>query len=259
MNKKNKLKRCKNKLLSRGSPTIVDKYSLEYFMYEKDVFHLFYDFYALIYMDVFCGETGYNINHANKAKQITERMERKAEELYTYIYFNLLYSANSELEHAQRSMAINDDFHSDEQDELRDNIPYNFISKGDNYSLRLMYRGFSELNWEPYYGGPKWAKATNYLINTPNTIKQKIQWIDEVLDLQHNTGFILNKTSLACLSSKRKDTACHSDKRLSALDFRAQASLEELVSRSSSTVKKLYIANKNLLPRDQRSCLPGKK
>jgi len=35
------------------------------------------------------------------------------------------------------------------------------------------------------------------------TIVEKIYWIDEVLDLQHNTGFILNKTEFMALFDKR--------------------------------------------------------
>jgi hypothetical protein len=58
---------------------------------------------------------------------------------------------------------------------------------------------------ESLFWRSKWKDAASMLLKAESikTIVEKIYWIDEVLDLQHNTGFILNKTEFMALFDKR--------------------------------------------------------
>jgi hypothetical protein len=54
---------------------------------------------------------------------------------------------------------------------------------------------FSKLEWHPAYGGKPWADACEawFKLNGAKNNDSTMTWIDHVYDLQHNTGFLLNK------------------------------------------------------------------
>ena len=63
--------------------------------------------------------------------------------------------------------------------------------------------------WESCYGGELWANATRLLIELKKLLKLNNVYdklaltIDAILDLQHNNGFIMNKTGFGVLSGTK--------------------------------------------------------
>ncbi len=107
------------------------------------------------------------------------------------------------------------------------------------YALKIWYR---------HYGGKRWAEATRLLIQLKDskTLKDDIYLIDRIFDLQHNTGFILNKTVFATLDSRERVNRKHKNGRwyyVKPLNYRFTASLHDLVRYASSDVRGLYTAN----------------
>lgn len=118
-----------------------------------------------------------------------------------------------------------------------------------DFPLEEIARLFSLKCWEPEYGGSRWAKATKLLVRlkASKMLRDDIFLIDQILDLQHNTGHILNKTGFTCLSERR----CYrqpsaGQKRFVgwALAFRNRAKLEEMVKFASNEVRRVFMANK---------------
>jgi hypothetical protein len=65
---------------------------------------------------------------------------------------------------------------------------------------------FSMDCWSDCYGGLKWAQGTKALMElvkvyNSDDLQEMIMWIDIILDLQHNSGFIMNKTEFRKLST----------------------------------------------------------
>lgn len=113
------------------------------------------------------------------------------------------------------------------------------------WSLEAIQESFNRKGWTKWYGGKKWALATQYLIDLKNSkdIKNDIYIIDRIFDLQHNTGFILNKTEFKCLSKYNKII----NKRIFPLNLRFNSTIEEMVKYGSDKVYKIFMANKNYL------------
>jgi hypothetical protein len=110
----------------------------------------------------------------------------------------------------------------------------------------VVYALFSVPKWSAQYGGKKWAEAAKLLIEskTIKTRHEKVAWCDRVLDLQHNTGHLLNKTDFLPLS---RDYLPGSG-RYKALNFRAKArSVMNFVPYLSPSVRNLVIPRARLL------------
>lgn len=106
--------------------------------------------------------------------------------------------------------------------------------------------------WGDDYGGPKWGAATDFLIKlkASKSVKDDVFFIDRILDMQHNTGFILNKTVFATLDDRSRARRCNKKGRLytiKPLTFRFVASMKEMVEHCSFTVKGIYTANLNYI------------
>lgn len=56
--------------------------------------------------------------------------------------------------------------------------------------------------WSDVYCGPKWSNACDVYLNSLkiDSLKKKISWIDNCLDMYHNSGPLLDKTSFAVIS-----------------------------------------------------------
>ena len=106
--------------------------------------------------------------------------------------------------------------------------------------------------WCSSYGGPKWGQATDLLIKLKEakTFKDEIFLLDRIFDLQHNTGFVLNKTNFAILDDRsytRRRAKNGRSYAVKPLNFRFLARVDEMVEFCSYYVKGLYFANKNYL------------
>jgi len=134
-----------------------------------------------------------------------------------------------------------------------------FIKKNKPWSkcsLEAIREAFMMEGWDSEFGGVKWGEGTNYLIKLKESksIKDDIFYIDRIFDLQHNNGFILNKTCFEALENlclidlnpKIKTIHSHVDD-YCLLDARFELSIEILSSFCSPKVKKLYQSNKHLL------------
>jgi len=63
---------------------------------------------------------------------------------------------------------------------------------------------FNKKIWKRDYGGKRWARATKALIEAKKAfqagdLRGMIYYVDRIFDLQHNNGFILDKTNFAIL------------------------------------------------------------
>ena len=69
-------------------------------------------------------------------------------------------------------------------------------SKGDNVSFAELSKFFYlKAKWNSSYGGDAWAGIAHFYIEVAEskTLKEKIENIDKLFSLQHNTGTVLNK------------------------------------------------------------------
>ena len=228
---------------------------------------LFFDFYTLSLLNYFAGDN--SLNHENRVRRIRETYEKSVDELYDSIRHSLTYSVIREFRHFNEygpaypndlSALSRKSRHEHRNRNLRRflnnesnniDISYNRISK--------IYEGFLLDGWDSNYGGKLWATATKFLLDEPNTTKRKELWVDRVLDLQHNSGHILNKTKFIDISERTKYpkyTVNQKGKRVkkindywSALDYRRYSkTLSELAEFSSPKVNRLVTANLNFIP-----------
>lgn len=102
------------------------------------------------------------------------------------------------------------------------------------------------------YGGKRWGKATELLIKLKESksIKDDIFFIDQIFDLQHNTGFILNKGPFITLENHSVNIKDSTWKR--PLDIRFKYSPYDMLKWCSFEVRHLYITNLNYLPHVKR-------
>lgn len=71
------------------------------------------------------------------------------------------------------------------------------VADENNMPLLALHEYFRDLEWDQSYGGPAWANITAGLIELKNAsgYQDEAVWIDHVVDLQHNTGNVFNKSS----------------------------------------------------------------
>jgi hypothetical protein len=188
---------------------------------------MFFDFYALECLTHFCGPN--SLNFECRRDRIRYASESAIDTLYTHVKDALRVSVMSEYENAQCN------YHGDEQPRYKPGA-----------SLQYIRNVFAQKNrWNHSYGGKKWAIATDFVMQNPTTYIEKTIWIDRVFDLQHNTGFILNKTDFNCLEGEIKPKK---GRRQKILNFRASAKFVDLLDHCSLSTKKLAFANSCFIP-----------
>ena len=244
----------------------------------------FFDFYTLNLLKFFCVEK--SVNFGNREKRINELYSKVVNYLYSDIRKCLEYSVLREFRHFRVFTFGNDhsfsrhDFLLQISEDLHElnkivhkidanhlkykkiNLDYNENIYDEvkfcnfNFDLNDVYYGFDFFNWEKYYGGKLWAKAVAFLFEKPKTEKEKEFWVDRVLDLQHNSGFILDKTKYFRLSLKRQfktPNKKNKTKTIDALTYRRNCSnVTQLAQFCSHKVKKTCNINKGLLPEKLR-------
>lgn len=112
---------------------------------------------------------------------------------------------------------------------------------------------FYSFRWtDKYYGGKKWKQAVQHLkqLLAAKTDADAVYWIDRIMDLEHNTGFILDKGAYVFLKHISLSVPAPSGKKKTnknCLDFRFYAKLEDMIPMCSKRVQHIYTANKNYL------------
>lgn len=201
------------------------------------VIPLFFDFYLLTSLDFYIGKNGLIINHYKKREKISDEYEKCVEKLYPAVRDSLEWSVRGEIRHFEDCCCVNHD------------SVFREFYKFSRYKLsKLKLETIKDLFeygvWESDYGGETWAVATGFLLENPRTIQEKTYWMDRVFDHQHNNGFILNKTEFEELEYSYGSDEVYSN----YLDFRRNAKMIKLSKFSSKSIRKLLLANKNLLP-----------
>jgi len=225
----------------------------------------FFDFYSLSLLRYFAGPE--TLNYSNKARRVQDQYERIVDEFYLSVRHALEYSVFREFRHFTYYTECAGDNLNNRLKELSDNVssiffieytPDAFVKRVKSKleldmrsSLIDIKSSFDDYLWDCDYGGKLWGKAAAFLIENPRTHKAKELWVDRVLDLQHNTGHILNKTEFFQLSLRNQFANPSGGRgRRTALNYRRYAkTISELAHYSSPSVKKLVKANLNQFPK----------
>jgi len=222
----------------------------------------FFDFYSINELYLRCGgfrDIGYKEYSVFVSARAEEKIKAAYEEIvngfYAKVYAALVKSVTSELKH------FNSNAYSP--------VGYSFGAYGlykfykEKYGLtdeaitlarklpdvypEIAHLLFDGVKWSSDYGGKKWAKGTQALIDSKDikTTEDKLFWTDQVLDLYHNNGHMLNKTMFKALSDKAVNIDGHNR---TPLSFRAGVrSITRFIPFNSPRVAKLVIPQKNKL------------
>jgi hypothetical protein len=231
-------------------------------MRESDILKLFFNFYTLNVIRDFKDRENHIYYHS-KSSLIDDYAEMATEKMYREVRDALRYSCLREFRHAKDEYGgykicdagyntckkIRKYLHTAGCPE--GSTHYGKI--GEDFEKILTDSGFSFSYvrdifldggyWNSGYGGHLWGRATQFLYEIPKNEKQKVLWVDRVLDLYHNNGPLLDKTNFGVLfeSHDDLDDQC-------PLDFRASASLTKLSEHCSRKVRNIFIANRRALP-----------
>jgi hypothetical protein len=236
----------------------------------KEILSLFFDFYVLnevwfrtVGMEVY-GYAASIILPAAKERAIDSTFRAKVAAIKNEVVNALEASVRHEVRHWADETNRNKAFRKtcaavgikghdwDDGSEYDEGKEYTYadgkaFSKLPLPSISMMYHARC---WHRQYGGSRWGKGVDLLIKLKESknIKDDIFLIDQIFDLQHNTGFILNKTGFAGLEDRVNRRLPNGRKtQIKALNFRFRGSTEELSEHCSWRVKGLYVANKNYL------------
>ena len=227
----------------------------------------FFDFYLTNLMFDFNHRKNH-IYFGSKLDRITNVRNKHNDDFYKKVRDNLLYAVIREFRHIDYSFTFPDRGHEEYFkivnkyakairviDKRVDALRYNQVGSDKDIkifsSLKIdladVYTMFSAHKcWDTSYGGKLWAKATEFLINLPTTDKEKIIWVDRVLDLYHNSGPLLNKTKFKVLFKPK--TCGEKLMKRTALNYRRYAKAADLAKYASASIRKLFIANRRSLP-----------
>ncbi len=224
---------------------------------------MFFNFYGINLLRDFKNRDGM-IYYSSKSNRIDIIAELVTDEFYNEIYQALFYSCIRESRHFPSEMdyecTMFDDkkyfyFASDirslvktEENYKRQYIPFCEVLAKYGVTIYDIHTMFSSGLWHSDYGGKLWADACFMLLQLPKTHRDKVIWIDRVLDLYHNNGPLLDKTEFSILFSDDWECIGNDGNYYSALDFRAKASLKELKDQCSSKVKNIIVANARIFP-----------
>lgn len=227
----------------------------------------FFDFYTLSLLNYYAGEG--SLNFQNRSWRINEEYEKSVNSFYKLVRACLHYSCIREYRHFFEHFFANDYHLLDDKNYSRlkrnsKDISESFeITPSKEERGKVMRRVFhlADINdmvdafrmeggqWEELYGGELWAKAAEFLLEKPKSIKAKELWVDRVLDLHHNCGHILNKTELFSLSFRNQFSNGKRRGKRTALNYRRYCqTISDLALFSSKKTKKLVKANLNFIP-----------
>ena len=193
---------------------------------------LFWEFYAQYHLWFMIGSGkesyGYKqdqiFNH-RLIEKIDSRFEQTTDLFFTFLQKYLEESIRSEMKYVFDS-GLGDfdeaiDSRKFEGDDDEEDEAYSYVAERASKSLtRYLKKYDKKINrnrsyktapiewariafewdgWNDSYCGPLWAHGCTVLLEAPlfKTLKQRIMWIDNCLDLYHNNGFLLNKTICA--------------------------------------------------------------
>jgi len=236
----------------------------------KGCLFLFFDFYTLNeiwFKTVGRTEYGYaetKILPFKKERVIDDTFREKVAAVKAEVIGALEYSVRREIRHWGDHVSFSagakfcDDVRVNGTSNYdRANIKVGFTVEHPTYKnlIALPLESISTLFfancWDRQYGGKKWGIATDFLIKlkASKNIKDDIFLIDRIFDLQHNCGFILNKTNFVVLAEKRVKRRGKKNRAYyyKPLNFRFKASIEEMVENCSDIVQRIYFANRNYI------------
>jgi len=251
--------------------------------YPKRLASLFFDFYVMNevwFRTIGLATYGYAVtNFLPHAKEtaIDKTFNRVLAEVKAEVIDALEYSVRREIRHfTDRHAGVVDNCRDwgaaeateDEELEYEANskkyakYKAEFRRRGghDEVDLGTIENMFKDpaIDWEDSYGGECWAEGTAFLIKLKEskTIKDDIFLLDRIFDLQHNNGFILNKTGFKVIcaewsggaTSRKTWSWFHDDfKYTTMLDYRVYSNTKGLAKHASSSVRNLFTANRNYL------------
>lgn len=177
----------------------------------NDILCMFWDFYALYEMWFRLGG-GTERYYGYTGKIVPFKREQKIISCYydnIYEFFPLLYDALERSCRCEiRHFFMQDYFDYKYVNEKNKNYIRKLIKTKSKWSISIqdMHKVFLEKEawFERSYGGKRWARGTNLLLELQE--KKKVfneNWgfyIDRILDLRHNTGVMLNKTEFECIT-----------------------------------------------------------
>lgn len=228
---------------------------------------LFFDFYVMNevwFRTVGAAHYGYPVTKIlphRKEKVIHETFIKRVENLKTQIVSALEASVRKEINHWIYSVR---EYFGEKRDEKGDGVPHTShyyvackrfglsyqpkASKLKRLPLETIREMYFTRCWCEDYGGSKWGEATELLIQlkASKTVKDDVYLIDRILDMQHNTGFILNKTVFATLDDKARARRKNKNGKtypVKPLTFRFSATLPEMVPNCGKEVQNIYTAN----------------
>lgn len=234
---------------------------------QKNLLTLFFDFYALNLLRDFSNRKDMIYFHS-KQSRIDESAEIVTDRMFDEVYAALYYSCVREFRHVVSCSDI--DFSPNERKAARKII--SFVGarySGNSYkdeiilwkkealdensvSIHNIHQILASDGWHEGYGGKLWGDGCAFLLKLPRTHSEKVIWIDRVLDLYHNNGPLLDKTTFSVLFEDFCDWVENFGEDFdfdgNALDFRANSSLCMLKAQCSRRVRNLLTANQRVLP-----------
>lgn len=226
----------------------------------NEMVNLFFDFYVMVEIYNKTVGTRNTTNDYGRIKILPSRKEDIITDAYHTAISNIKkvtireldYSVYREGRHIPVYAGCNKQFRDVYDQICERNQKYKKSENARDLSLDELEEMFLQ-NWsDKYYGGEKWAMAVKHLKDLINskTPDNDVYFIDRIMDLQHNTGFILNKGAYRFLKDFkfRLPNPSGTGKVLkNSLDFRFYAKLEDMIPLCSPSVRKIYFANKNYL------------
>lgn len=219
----------------------------------------FYDFYSIV--ELYNRSGGFRDNPKYRGYPVfvswraEEKIKNTYEEIvnkfYADVHGALNRSIKSELRHFPEMTFIDFD-NSEKYRTLKAyrqaviGYPWKFVNrvkKNPSYNPRVVKAIFLNIKWDDAYGGKKWAKGAQLLIDAESikTLSDKVYWIDRVLDLYHNSGHMIDKTQFRVLSHREYRKPTHLNLRKRSRDIFA------FLPYNSTRVKKLVIPQKRIL------------
>lgn len=215
----------------------------------------FFDFYSINELYLRCGgfrDIGYDdypvfVSHRIEVA-IREAYEETVNSFYAEVYAALVASIKSELQHYPCSCSHDATFKFEKLGISKQHI--RSAKAHPSVYPELAHMIFTVPKWSAYYGGKKWAKGTQLLLDSKNvkTLSDKVYWIDRVLDLYHNCGHMLNKTKFRVLSEQNITRYPNRKWTTTPLNYRAKArSITDFLRFNSDSIARLVIPRKNIL------------